>query len=306
MTDTRETQGTPEILRWADGWLVACRAKRLSSETTAFYSKRIRAFAAFAVARGAATVAAITPTIIRAWLLELEAAGHNPGGVHGHFRALRTFLRWYADEAAPDNWRSPLDKVKAPRVPEKILDPVPLADVGALLAACGADTLGLRDRALLLTLLDTGCRAGELTAFDLSDLDQVSGALAIRHGKGDKPRVVFLGRRARKAARAYLRARGDEPGPLFLARSGGRLSYFGLRSIITRLSAAAGVQPAPSLHAFRRAFALEALRAGADTVSLQRLLGHSDLSVIHRYLKQMPDDLRRVHAAVSPVDKMRE
>ena len=63
-----------------------------------------------------------------------------------------------------------------------------------------------------------------------------------------------------------------------------------------------GVRP-PPLHAFRRAFALNCLRAGLDLLTLQRLLGYSDLSVLRRYVKQTTGDLQAVHAAASPVDR---
>ena len=94
-----------------------------------------------------------------------------------------------------------------------------------------------------------------------------------------KGRSVFLGRLARQAVRAYLRLRGSAAGPLFLNRSGCRLAYAGLRSILTRRAKRAGLDQIPSPHDFRRAFALACLRNGMDLLSLQRLLGHTDLSV---------------------------
>lgn len=157
------------------------------------------------------------------------------------------------------------------------------------------------------TLLDTGARASELLAFDLSDLDRFTGELVIRRGKGGKGRVVFAEEKTRKALRAYLKpnVRGDAPGALFLStRGGGRMHYDGLRTMLRRRGEQAGLDVS-SLHAFRRTFAIDSLRAGVDLISLQRLLGHSDLSVIKRYLKQNTDDLRAVHAKTSPVDRSR-
>lgn len=75
----------------------------------------------------------------------------------------------------------------------------------------------------------------------------------------------------------------------------------GLRSMIKRRAYEVGIA-APSIHSFRRAFALEMLRGGADLLTLQRLLGHADLTVLRRYVKQNSDDLRAVHAAHSPAD----
>ncbi|HET8685343.1 MAG TPA: tyrosine-type recombinase/integrase, partial [Methanosarcina sp.] len=80
------------------------------------------------------------------------------------------------------------------------------------------------------------------------------------------------------------------------------LTYGGLRGIITRRSKQVGIST-PSLHSFRRAFAINMLRAGVDLVTLARLMGHTSLTVLQRYLKQIPDDLRIAHAKGSPVDQ---
>jgi integrase/recombinase XerD len=90
------------------------------------------------------------------------------------------------------------------------LEPVALETVKALINVCPLDTFtGIRDRAIFLALLDTGARAAEFCAMNLADLDQVTGAILIRQGKGRKPRTVYLGKKSRKAVRAYLRHRKD-------------------------------------------------------------------------------------------------
>ena len=96
-------------------------------------------------------------------------------------------------------------------------------------------------------------------------------------------------------------AQAEPLDPLWVSVQGNRLTYWGLRQVIRRRAEKAGV-PAPSLHSFRRAFALLCLRNGADVYSLQKLMGHSDLSVLRRYLKQTEDDLRATHEKHGPVD----
>lgn len=100
----------------------------------------------------------------------------------------------------------------------------------------------------------------------------------------------------------YLRGR-PQSGPLFCTDAGRRLTYWGLRQIIRRRAEAAGVK-SPSLHSFRRAFALLSLRAGIDIYSLQRLMGHADLTVLRRYLAQTEQDLKSAHEKASPVDRL--
>jgi len=133
---------------------------------------------------------------------------------------------------------------------------------------------------------------------------QGAAAVAVQRGKGGKPRAVFLGAKSRRAVLRYLRKRGSpEAGPLWVTVTGGRLTYSGLRQIVRRRAVAADV-PVPSLHSFRRAFALACLRNGVDLVSLQRMLGHADLSVIRRYLAQTTEDLQEAHRKGGPVDRL--
>jgi len=126
---------------------------------------------------------------------------------------------------------------------------------------------GLRDKTLMLALLDTGSRAQELLDMNLEDTDYISGSILIRQGKGSKFRKVFLGKKSRRAVRKYLRNRKDNGAALWVIQSGERLTYWGLREIIRQRAVSAKVDN-PSLHSFRRAFALNMLRTGVDIFSL--------------------------------------
>ncbi len=136
---------------------------------------------------------------------------------------------------------------------------------------------------------------------DLRDLKPVTGYILIRQGKGRKPRTVYLGHRSRKAVRSYLAKRRDNCVAFWITHGGERLQYWGLRGILRRPSRMAGIRT-PQVHAFRRAFALNCLRAGMDVFTLQMLMGHADLKVLRRYLAQTDEDARKAHALASPVD----
>ena len=296
-------RAAPQLGDEIEVFLLDRRARGLSPRTVDWYAEKLRAFQSFAARQGVGSLLDLTAQAVRQYLLE-AAESHNPGGVHGLYRALRALVRWFGDEYEPAGWRDPLRRVRAPKVPEQILEPVSLADLGAMLAACDLSTpMGRRDRALLLALLDTGCRAEEFIQLSVGDVSLETGSCHVRSGKGRKPRTVFLGTTARAVLHAYLADRGD-PGPLeplFATRDGNRLRYAGLREIVRRRARKAGV-PAPALHAFRRSFAIGCLRAGMNVYALQRLMGHSDLSILRRYLAQTEDDLRRAHEQHGPVD----
>jgi site-specific recombinase XerD len=290
------------LLAWIEGFLLDKKARRMAGGTLRFYQQKLFLFVRFCDSQLITKIAQLTPDVLRRFLLWLEQAGHNPGGVHAAYRALRAFLLWFEAEVEPEGWRNPIRKVHAPRVAIEPLEPVALDVVAALLNACQGENLtAIRDKALLLFLLDTGARAAEVCALDLADIDQVTGSVLIRCGKGGKPRIVRLGQKSRRAFRRYLRQRTANSAAAWLTDDGNRLTYDGLRAIITRRSKLAGVRP-PSLHSFRRAFAINFLRNGGDIYSLQRLLGHADLQVLRRYLAQTEGDILAAHARSSPVD----
>ncbi len=287
---------------WIDAFLVDRRAQNLSHKTIQFYQERLARLISFCDTQAITQISQITPDVIRRFMLWLEEHGHNPGGVHACYRALRAFLLWYWNETDQEG-KPPTAKVKAPRVAIEPLAPIELQDVEKLIKACGSDILSLRDKALFYALLDTGARANELLSLNVDDIDLISGAVLIRSGKGRKPRTVFLSQVSRRAVRSYLKIRQDDNEALWLADSGDRLTYSGLRIMLGRRSRQAGIQEV-TLHAFRRAFAIECLRAGVDVFSLQELLGHADLQVLRRYLRQNTDDLRQAHSLGSPVDRL--
>ena len=226
----------------------------------------------------------------------------DPGGIHACYRTLKTFLFWWEQEFEPDNWKNPICKVKAPKVAQEPLQPIERADFDALLETCGKSWHDIRDKAILLTLLDSGVRAAELCALDLADLDTANSALDVRQGKGRKPRVTFVGAQTRRAIRQWLKVRGGEAGALFTTQEGERLTYWGLRQIMRRRAAAVGI-PEPGLHDFRRAFCLAQLQAGVPETTIARLMGHATTQLIARYARQTGKNIQEHYS--SPVDKAR-
>lgn len=285
-------------------FLVDGQARNLAPGTLRFYRQKLYPLVDYLKRLGVVMADDVTTAHLRLWLVHLQEHAHTPGGVHGFFRAAKAFFTWLMREGILTH--NPMARVKAPKVPMEPLPPVTPEQIRAMLNVCPLKTLiGARDRAILLSLWDSGCRAGEFIGLNVEDLDLDSGALLVRCGKGRKPRVTFLGRKARREVLRYLRLRGAVGGgdPLFAGGKGQRLRYESLRDIVRRRAQEAGIE-APPLHAFRRGFALDSLRNGADVYSLQRMMGHSDLAVLRRYLAQTQDDLRAVHDRAGPVDRL--
>jgi integrase/recombinase XerC len=283
-------------------FLIDREARSLSPRTLEYYREQLGSWLRWMAARDITEIGHLTAASLREWLLHLAQA-HRPAGVDASYRAMRAFLHWCWEENDLPGC-SPLAKVRPPKVPDDLLEPLDMAVLKALLATCDRDSFaGCRDKAMLLGLLDTGCRASEFVALDIGDVDLNTGSVLVRLGKGGKTRSTFLGSTCKRELVRYLRYHpSPEPNsPLWIANTGARLTYEGLRMVLRRRSARASVAE-PTLHSFRRAFALLSLRNGADIYSLQRLMGHTDLAMLRRYLKQTDEDLEEAHQRAGPVD----
>jgi site-specific recombinase XerD len=287
---------------WTNQFYQAKKSEGISSYTLVFYKQQLNHFLHFCNSQVITNISEITPNTIRQYLLWHQETGHNQGGLHAAFRVLRTFLLWYEDEVEPEDWRNPIHKIKAPRLFTNLLNPVEVQDVSSMVETCRSHLfLDYRDKAILLFLLDTGVRAREFLKINLDDINLMDGSVNVISGKGGKSRIVFLGKTSRKSIRAYVKHRMDNNPAMWITNNAERLTYIGLRKVIIRRANQAGIKP-PTLHSFRRAFAINMLRAGVDVFSLQKLMGHADLQVLRRYLAQTTEDIAQAHRIGSPVD----
>ncbi len=160
----------------AAAFLLDRKAQNCTQNTQRFYRTNLETFIQWCDSQAVKTVDQLTPELLRNFFIYLDEHGHNAGGVHVFYRTIRVFLRWYALEFEPLEWRDPMRKVKPPKVDITPLEPVSLETIKALLATCQRGKFtDERDRAILLFLLDTGVRAGELLALDGQDVDILAG-----------------------------------------------------------------------------------------------------------------------------------
>ncbi len=163
-------------------------------------------------------------------------------------------------------------------------------ELTALVEACARDrTLaGARDAAILACLYVGGLRRAELAALDVGDYDPDPPTLKVRHGKGNKARLVPLEPSGAIALDAWLRVRGQVPGRLFLpVNHGGRIQGQGLTAqaiynVLTKRAGQAKTEHA-SPHDLRRSFVGDLLDAGVDISTVQQLAGHANVTTTQRY-----------------------
>jgi integrase/recombinase XerD len=227
------------------------------------------------------------PGQLEGWLADLRARGQAPASVARRAAAARSFYRHLvALGLRADN---PAAEVDLPRRRARLPRTLSLSEVERLIdAANGATPRALRDRALVELLYGAGLRVGEAVGLQRGGVD-LENRLVRCVGKGDKERIVPLGRQAAEALRRYL-ARGrpyldrrHRP-ELFLNAQGGGLTRAGAFLVLRRLAAKAGLDPRHiHPHLLRHSFATHLLEGGADLRSVQEMLGHADLGTTELY-----------------------
>lgn len=295
----------PSLESALQDFLLDGKARQFTTPTLAHYRGRLGSFVRWAAEQDdpPATVAGITPALLRAYLVYLQDRNLASNTQHTHARALRAFLNFCKREG----WikKSPFETVKMPK-PDKVDKPA-FSDEDVRRIAHACDTA--REKALVLLLLDTGVRASELCSLNVGDVDLDTLAVTVRLGKGRKDRTTYIGARSARALGRYLGERIDTtPGaPLFPSESNrnvdGRLTRSGLRRVLMAIGARAGLADVHP-HRFRRTFAIYSLRGGMSIYVLARLMGHSDITTLRRYLAIVDTDMQRAHEQAGPVDRL--
>lgn len=270
-----------------------------------------RTFARFVAFMGDCDIEAVTSADVRRFLLHLRNEYElSKRSVSDAWVPLSSLWTWAEIELEiPHIIRG---RVKRPPFTKQVIQPFDEQDIRKLLSVVAANALGekrptaVRDRAIILTLLDSGVRASELCALTVGDYTERTGQLHVRHGKGDKARVVVVGLRTQKALWRWGAERGHAVGsdPLFPSNyDGGHMRREGLKHLLTRLGKRAGVERVHP-HRFRHTFAVNYLRNGGNAIMLQELLGHTDLAMVRNYVRLAEQDFGAARKQ-SPVDNWR-
>lgn len=181
------------------------------------------------------------------------------------------------------------------------------AEAEAVLEECGETLSGLRNRALFLLLDGTGCRIGEALGLEPRDIDWTERVVNIRHGKGNKQRVVPVSSRALDAVQTWMRLRsiaGIGPGAHVCCNlRGKKMSSAYVRKVLPKFAARAGIAKRVHPHGFRHRFTTRMVRKGVVVTSVSQVLGHTNLATTHRYCTRLGagpalDDVRRALRAM--------
>jgi integrase/recombinase XerC len=282
--------------------------KRVADLTLDHYFSDIEQFVNYMLREGHASFAEITHIDIRTFMGRM-ALDREKRTIARKISALRSLFAFLKREGHAE--KNPAKQVHLPKLERRLPNFLYLDQAQMLMEAPDLlTTLGLRDRALLELLYASGVRVSECVGLDIPDVDLAVGT-ALVFGKGSKERYVVIGSEAIKALRRYLEeARpklwqkghgdGEDGQPLFLNKSGGRLSDRSVRRILDKyVLQIAGMQKI-SPHTLRHTFATHLLDHGADLRVVQELLGHVSLSSTQIYTHTTREHLERVYTKAHP------
>jgi integrase/recombinase XerD len=278
--------------------------KGLSSNTVSAYQRDLAKFGAFAQKRKLSLEKVSRDDLVD-FLAGLYRLNLESRTVARHLVSLRNFFRFaQTQELISDD---PSINLESPKIRRTLPGYLRLEEVERLLEQPDQTTpLGVRDRAMLEVLYSTGLRVSELIGLNASDLDSKVGCVRCI-GKGDKERIVPVGRKALSMVEKYLRdARptllGKQRGTmtLFVNRRGAALSRVGVWKILSAYGRRAGLRVALTPHMLRHSFATHLLERGADLRSVQLMLGHADISTTQIYTHVVEERLKQIYKAHHP------
>lgn len=261
--------------------------------------------------------------LVRRYLYHLRIEEElAPKSVKNAWIGMSSFFTWLETEMGVEHVIR-RHRIKMPAAGSREIIPLSKNDVKVLLMACERTAVWrsdkrapasmqrstrLRDRAIVLLLLDCGVRASECCNLLVGDVDMKTGATQVRQGKFDKGRTVYLGTVARDALGRYVAKRKHEArpdDPLFETSRGQALDRSALRKMLLAAGQRAEVVEPVTPHRLRHTFAITYLRNGGDVYTLQRLLGHSTMEMVRRYLALAETDVADAHRRASPADNWR-
>lgn len=235
-----------------------------------------------------------------------EGTGFAPVTVRAFVRIFKSFFNWCYQEELID--QEVTARLSPPKVPIRVRPAFTPEHINKILSSCDtSDPLGFRDYVILLLLLDTGMRIGELCGLKVSD---VSDHYIKVFGKGRREREIGLHPEVSKLLWKYIhkyrRPDLSEEQALFLGRRGEPLQLMGFQHILQRVRNASGLQDIKfSAHVFRHTFAKWYMEKGGDLFNLSREMGHSDVQITKVYLEDYSSaEARKQHSSYSPISSI--
>ena len=279
----------------------------LSANTLDAYSSDLFKFTGFLTQRKLILTKVQRDDVVD-FLSSLYRRGLDSRSVARHLVTVRSFFKFLVIDGIVNN--DPTMNLESPKIRQTLPSFLSVKEVEKLLALPDLNApLGVRDRALLDVLYSCGLRVTELISLRADNIDFELGCIRCI-GKGDKERLVPIGRKALESVVKYIRdarpvllrsrRRAKLSNAIFLNRQGGQLGRVGVWKILAAYGRALGLRKKLTPHKLRHSFATHMLEGGADLRSVQLMLGHADISTTQIYTHVMEDRLKTVYKAHHP------
>jgi integrase/recombinase XerD len=278
--------------------------KGASRNTIDGYSRDLNRYAGFAAEKGIPGIEGIGAEDVICFLALLQSEGLAANSVNRSLAAIRGFYKYLLREKKVSG--TPVAHIELAKVWMRLPDVLSREEMAVLLEQPGEATPSdCRDGAMLELVYATGIRVSELIALTINSINWQVGYL-VAMGKGEKERIVPVGRRAYDRVKRYLDGarplllKGSQSDVLFLNRSGRGLTRQGFWKIVKKHAGSAGLAGKVHPHTFRHSFASHLLEGGADLRSVQIMLGHADISTTQIYTHVTRSHLKEIHRRYHP------
>jgi integrase/recombinase XerC len=305
---------TPAALEWLARFRRYLRSeRRLSAHTDSNYARDLRALVKFCDRAGLADWSRLDSQHVRTFAAHSHAGGLGPRSIQRRLSAVRSFYAFLLREApgaaaaargrTPRISGNPAHDVRAPKAPRRLPQTLDADQMARLLQIPAGDPLNTRDRALMELFYSSGLRLAELVGLDLASLDLKDRVVRVL-GKGNKARIVPVGRLAAAALRQWLKERAGLARPdaaaLFVGRNGRRLGPRAVQQRVAHWARRQGLGVPVHPHLFRHSFASHLLESSGELRGVQELLGHADISTTQIYTHLDFQHLARIYDATHP------
>ncbi len=291
-------------------FLVALRADGCTRSTIDTYRYRLVRLVG---QLGDQSVESVSTNQLRTHIADLRDEGTlRPVTVHSHVRAIKRMFNWIAEEGVISG-TNPAERISQQPLPDMPPKAISLSDALKLLMAThevGQPWEQVRNRAIVMFLLDTACRVSGLVELPLFELNLAERRAIVREKKGQW-RFVFLLPPTVEVLEDWLKVRKERHNvseteqAVFISRNGSQLTRFGVAQLLRRLSLVAGVEGPTNAHAFRHGFAVSYLMNDGDLATLSDLMGHKNMSTTKKfYARFLFKHLQTKHDRHSPVNQL--
>jgi integrase/recombinase XerC len=294
---------------WIDAFIRHLRyERRLSDLTCKHYRRDLEALCQYADSQNIDHWQDLDQQHFRDFTASYYRKGIAPRSLQRRLSALRTFYRYLMREKHVRT--NPVLDIKAPKSGKRLPANIDADRMAKLLDIHGEGPLVARDKAILELLYSSGLRLAELTDLNMGDVDLADATVRVT-GKGNKDRIVPVGRHAREALERWLRARAEivtdpEQNAMFVARNGARLSKRSVQARVKYWARRQGLDMHVHPHMFRHSFASHLLESSNDLRGVQELLGHANISTTQVYTHLDFQHLAQIYDKTHPRARLKD